>query len=74
MAFHYWWKEGVNIVNYRASAVFAQSPVLVILVNDKYERAKAHDLARVADWLFTLYALRSSNLLWQDDSSIECKV
>jgi hypothetical protein len=39
VTFHDRWKECIYIVNYRASAFFAQSPVLVVLVNDENKRA-----------------------------------
>jgi hypothetical protein len=34
MTFHDWWKERVYGVEYRTGAVFANNPVLVVLVKD----------------------------------------
>jgi hypothetical protein len=74
MTFHNWWKESVHIINDRASTLLTQCPVLIVLVNDEYERAKLVSSARVADWLFALNACRSGNLFGQDYSSIQGKV
>jgi hypothetical protein len=74
MTFYDWWKEGVHIINNRAGTLFAQSPVLVVLVNDEDERAELVCSARVADWLFALNARRSGNLFGQDYPGIEGEV
>lgn len=74
MTFYDWWKEGVNVVNNRASAFFAQCPVLVVLVNDEYERAELVSSARVADGVMALNACRSGDLFGQDYSGIQGKV
>lgn len=66
MTSHDWWEEGVHIVNYRAGTLFAQHPVLIVLVNDQHERAELIRSTGVADWLFALDARRSSKLLRQD--------
>jgi hypothetical protein len=37
MTFYDWGKEGVYVVEYRASTIFANNPILVVLVNHEYE-------------------------------------
>jgi hypothetical protein len=65
MTFYDWWKERVYGVKNRASTVFADNPVLVVLVNNKYEGYEFVPV-RVAHSVFALYALRSCYLLRQD--------
>ena len=74
MTFHDWWKEGVHIINNRTGTLFAQCPVLVVLVNDEDERAELVCSARVADGIFALNARRSGNLFGQDYPGIEGEV
>lgn len=74
MTFYDWWKESIHVINNRASALFAQSPVLVVLVNDEDKRAELVSSARVANRVMALNACRSGDLFGQDYSSIQGKV
>ncbi len=74
MTFHDWWKESVHIINNRAGTLFAQSPVLVVLVNDEDEWAELDSTPRKTNWLSALYTRRSGNLFGQDYPSVEGEV
>lgn len=74
MTFNDWRKEGVYVIEYWACAVFADNPILVVLIHNKYEGFKVAGAVRVAQLVFALSAVRYDQLFGQYQPRVQREV